>query len=140
MVCISVWLRIGLSRYTVLTLGASKPVSHIAQTNTSFSGSPGSLNFSSSFSRTMRSRCGTMSRPLAAISSISFWPGDTITAMSTPSIAASRWARSARSASVVPGISSLDCAASCSAAQYRRTLSCMRTVVALSIATTIALP
>ena len=50
-VCISVWFRSGLSRYIVEQLGASKPVIHIAQTNAIRSGSSGSLNFSSSFSR-----------------------------------------------------------------------------------------
>jgi hypothetical protein len=65
MVCISVWFRIGLSRYTVEQLGASNPVSHIAHTKTSESGSSGSLNFSSSggCDSAIRLRCGTMSRP-----------------------------------------------------------------------------
>ena len=69
MVCISVWLRIGLSRYTVEQLGASKPVSHMAQTKTSRSGSSVSLNFSSSpgCDSFMRLRCGSMSRPSVCI-------------------------------------------------------------------------
>jgi len=43
MVCISVWFRIGLSRYTVEQLGASKPVSHMAQMKTRRNGSSGVL-------------------------------------------------------------------------------------------------
>ena len=92
MVCISVWLRMGLSRYTVEQLGASKPVSHIAQTNTRRSGSSVSLNRSSSggWESFMRWRCGAMSRPSACICAISFCAGDTITAMSVPVSSASR--------------------------------------------------
>ncbi|MCM8596106.1 hypothetical protein, partial [Accumulibacter sp.] len=65
-------------------LGASKPVSHMAQTNTSRSGSVVSLNFSSrpGWLSFMRLRCGSMSRPSCFICSISFCPGETITAMS----------------------------------------------------------
>ena len=41
MACIKPWPRMGLSTYIVFMQGASKPVSHISRTRTSFSGSAG---------------------------------------------------------------------------------------------------
>jgi hypothetical protein len=43
MVCINVWSFIGLSRYRVVRVGASNPVSHMAHTNTSCNLCSGSL-------------------------------------------------------------------------------------------------
>ena len=82
MVCMRVWLRIGLSKYRVEHDGASNPVSHIAHTNTSLNGSAGSLNLESRSSLFIRCRCGTISNPSCARSSCSFWACDTTTAIS----------------------------------------------------------
>jgi len=43
MACISPCPRIGLSRYIVCRLGASKPVSHMSRTSTIWNGSAASL-------------------------------------------------------------------------------------------------
>ncbi|MNR31913.1 hypothetical protein D3C85_1494550 [compost metagenome] len=68
MVCIRVCPFIGLSRYRVETVVASKPVSHMAQTNTSCSGCSWSLKLCSiswpcSSSALIRWRWRTASRP-----------------------------------------------------------------------------
>ena len=64
--------------------GTSKPVIHMAQTNTMRSGSSGFLNLLSRSSFTIRLRCVAMSRPFFFNSSISFCDGETTTAMSRP--------------------------------------------------------
>ena len=119
-------------------VGTSKPVIHMAQTNTRRRLSVSFLNFSARSSFSSRCRCGTMSRPFFARSSTSFWPCDTTTAMSVVSI---RWMRaiSASRASPCAGPSTAFSRA-ISAFQCVCTLSYMRTAVALSMHTIIALP
>ena len=142
MVCINVWLRIGLSRYTVEQLGASKPVSHMAQTKTIRSGSLVSLNLSSSpgSESFIRRRCGSISNPSFRISEISFCPGDTIRAISV----SFRIFRRSKSKSFFslefPCLAKSCFVISITACQCLRTLSCIFRAVALSIETTIAFP
>jgi hypothetical protein len=62
-------------------LGTSKPVIHMAHTNTNRNGSSGSLNFVSQSSFTIRCRCGVMSKPLALKSATSFCACDNTTAV-----------------------------------------------------------
>ena len=102
MVCISRWLRIGLSRYTDDVDGESNPVSHMAHTNTSRNGSSGSLNLESRSSLTIRLRCLAMSSPAAAMSASSFWACDTTTAMSVLRMNSMSDSRCGRSSSGVP--------------------------------------
>lgn len=66
------------------TLGASKPVIHIAQTNTIRSGSSAALNRSARPCSFIRLRCGRMSRPWRSRWAISFCDCETTTAMSVP--------------------------------------------------------
>ena len=101
MVCISRWLRIGLSRYTDDVDGESNPVSHMAHTNTSRNGSSGSLNLEPRSSSIIRLRCLAMSSPALAASAISFWACDTTTAMSVLRMNSISDSRSGRSNSGV---------------------------------------
>ena len=91
MVCINVCPILGLSRYKVETVGASKPVNHMEHTMTRRSVLSSALNKSSnvcpsSFTAFIRSRCGLMSRP----SSLNFFSSpassDTTTAISVSCI------------------------------------------------------
>jgi hypothetical protein len=62
MACIRLWPFMGLSAYIVWQHRASKPVSHMSRTMTSFSGSFGSLNrFSRDFFAAWVYRCGCSS-------------------------------------------------------------------------------
>ncbi|OPZ56817.1 MAG: hypothetical protein BWY88_01302 [Synergistetes bacterium ADurb.Bin520] len=123
-------------------LGASKPVSHMAQRKTRRRGSSGSLNFSSrpGWDSFIRFRWGAMSRPNFFICSISFCPGETMRAMSVPVRISSRCRSSARSAggrSYRPSSSVTRAVSSC---QCFLTLSCIFRAVALSMDTTMAFP
>ena len=126
---------------SVEQVGTSKPVIHIAQTNTSRSGSSGSLNFSSRSSLSIRLRCGTDVEPLRR------QVGDLVLALARrpPPCRSSPSSRSApRARRLARRCGALGRARLRSrqigSSQCSRTLSYMRTAVALSIATNIALP